>query len=390
MTTSGDQSPTIDFAQQLISRPSVTPHDEGCQQLIAERLSKVGFQVEHMPFGDVSNLWIRLGDAAPLVVYAGHTDVVPTGDETQWTHPPFSAKLVDGNIMGRGAADMKGSVAAAVVACESFAQQHAAGMKGSLAMLITSDEEGPAIDGTVKVVEALQARGVQIDYCVVGEPTSTNALGDFIKNGRRGSLGLSFTVHGTQGHVAYPHLADNPVHRALPLLSDLIEIKWDEGDANFPPTTLQISNANAGTGATNVIPNDFHIELNLRYSPASPATHIKSTIEKLIEKHKVKATLQWKDSAQPFITEPGSLTQAMQQAIKSVTGKTAELNTGGGTSDGRFIAPVCKQVIEFGPSNATIHQINEHTSCEDLNSLTAIFENLFEQLLLSGEHHGNA
>ncbi len=390
MTSSGAQSPTIELAQQLISRPSVTPLDEGCQQLIADRLSTVGFRIEHIPFGDVSNLWIRLGDTAPLVVYAGHTDVVPTGDEAQWAHPPFSATLVDGNIMGRGAADMKGSVAAAVIACESFAKQHASNMKGSLAMLITSDEEGPAIDGTVKVIETLQARDEQIDYCVVGEPTSSKTLGDFIKNGRRGSLGLSLTIHGTQGHVAYPHLADNPVHRALALLSDLTTNKWDEGDDNFPPTTLQISNVNAGTGATNVIPSDFQIELNLRYSPASPATSIKNTIEKMIEKHQVDATLQWKDSAQPFITEPGSLTQAMQQAIKTVTGKTAELNTAGGTSDGRFIAPVCKQVIEFGPTNATIHQINEHTSCEDLNNLTAIFENLFEQLLLSGEHHGNA
>ncbi|MEE9332677.1 MAG: succinyl-diaminopimelate desuccinylase [Granulosicoccaceae bacterium] len=383
-------SPTIELAQQLISRPSVTPLDEGCQQLIANRLSKVGFRVEHMPFGEVSNLWLRLGDTAPLVVYAGHTDVVPTGDEAQWTHPPFSANLVNGNIMGRGAADMKGSVAAAVIACESFAKQHTAGMRGSLAMLITSDEEGPALDGTVKVIEALQARDEQIDYCVVGEPTSSNTLGDLIKNGRRGSLGLSLIVHGTQGHVAYPHLADNPVHRALPLITELTNTKWDEGDDNFPPTTLQISNASAGTGATNVIPGDFHIELNLRYSPASPAALIKSTIEKLIEQHKVKATVQWKDSAHPFITEPGSLTQAMQQSIKAVTGTTAELNTGGGTSDGRFIAPVCKQVIEFGPTNASIHQINEHTSCEDLNSLTAIYENLFEQLLVIGEHHGNA
>ena len=390
MTSSGIQSPTIALAQQLISRPSVTPLDEGCQQLIADRLSKVGFHVEHMHFGDVNNLWIRLGDTAPLVVYAGHTDVVPTGDASQWTHPPFSAEIVDGNIMGRGAADMKGSVAAAVIACERFGQQHAASMNGSLAMLLTSDEEGPAIDGTVKVIEALQARGEQIDYCVVGEPTSSNTLGDAIKNGRRGSLGLSLIVHGTQGHVAYPHMADNPVHRALPLLNELVAMKWDEGDDHFPPTTLQISNANAGTGASNVIPSDLHIELNLRYSPASPPEHIKSTIEKLIAKHNAKATLQWKDSARPFITEPGSLTQAMQHAIKTVTGKTAKLNTGGGTSDGRFIAPVCQQVIEFGPTNATIHQINEHTSCADLNNLTAIYENLFEQLLLSGEHHGNA
>jgi len=374
--------PTIELAQQLIQRPSVTPSDEGCQELIANRLSKVGFKAEHMTFGDVSNLWIRLGDTAPLVVYAGHTDVVPTGEESQWTHPPFSAEIVDGNIMGRGAADMKGSVAAAVIACEQFAQQHTSSMQGSLAMLLTSDEEGPAIDGTVKVIETLEARGEKMDYCIVGEPTSSNTLGDAIKNGRRGSLGLSLTVHGTQGHVAYPQLADNPVHNALPMLAELTAIKWDEGDSNFPPTTLQISNTHAGTGATNVIPGDLVIELNLRYSPASMPDHIKSTIEGLIKKHELDASLEWKDSARPFITQPGSLTDAMKQAVKAVTGQTAELNTAGGTSDGRFIAPVCEQVIEFGPTNATIHQINEQTSCDDLNSLTAIYENLFEQLLL--------
>jgi succinyl-diaminopimelate desuccinylase len=343
-----------------------------------------------MRFGEVSNLWIRLGERAPLLVYAGHTDVVPTGDESQWTYPPFSARIVDGNIMGRGAADMKGSVAAAVVAMEQFAQQHGNTMQGSLAMLITSDEEGPATDGTAKVIDTLQARGEQIDYCIVGEPTSIDKLGDTIKNGRRGSLGLGLTVHGVQGHVAYPHLADNPVHRALPLLDEMISVQWDKGDEHFPPTTLQISNAQAGTGATNVIPSDFHIELNLRYSPASPPEHIKSTIEKLIEKHKIKATLTWKDSARPFITQPGSLTNAMQKSIKMVTGNNAKLNTGGGTSDGRFIAPACEQVIEFGPTNATIHQINEHTSCDDLNTLTDIYKNLFEQLLLLGEKNGNA
>ncbi len=390
MSSSDTHSETINLARELISRPSVTPADEGCQQLIAERLQMHGFTAEFMPFGDVSNLWIRLGNTGPLMVYAGHTDVVPTGDESQWSHPPFSAEIVDDNIVGRGAADMKGSVAAAVVAIERFAQKHSGKMQGSIAMLLTSDEEGPAIDGTVKVVEALRTRGEQIDYCVVGEPTSSHFLGDAIKNGRRGSLGLSLTIHGTQGHVAYPHLADNPVHRALPFLNALTAIEWDQGDDNFPPTTLQISNANAGTGATNVIPSDFHIELNLRYSPASPAEKIQQTITALIEQHGLDTTLEWKDSARPFITQPGSLTKAMQTAIKAVTGHTAELNTAGGTSDGRFIATFCDQVIEFGPTNATIHQINEHTSCKDLNNLTAIYENLFEQLLLAGEQHGNA
>ncbi len=377
-------SNTIDLLQQLIQRPSVTPNDHGCQQLIADRLKSCGFTIETMRFNDVDNLWARRGTQGPLFVFAGHTDVVPTGEESEWTHPPFSGHIENGYIHGRGAADMKGSVAAMVTAAERFFDDTSANTpstNGSMAFLLTSDEEGPAIDGTKKVVEALDARNETMDYCVVGEPTSKDILGDIIKNGRRGSLGARLKIIGTQGHVAYPHLADNPVHRCLAMLHELVSIQWDEGDEHFPATTLQISNMNAGNGATNVIPGECTIDFNLRYSPATTVEHIQHTVSSLLSKHKLNSTIEWVDSAQPFITATGSLTDAMREAVLNVTGETAKLDTGGGTSDGRFIAKSCKQVIEFGPLNATIHQTNERINCRDIDSLSTIYENLLGLLL---------
>ncbi|MBX2837222.1 MAG: succinyl-diaminopimelate desuccinylase [Gammaproteobacteria bacterium] len=373
-------SDTVALCQELVRRPSVTPDDQGCQPLIANKLKALGFQLEYMPFGDVTNLWARLGNQTPLFVFAGHTDVVPTGDEALWSVPPFSAELRDDMLIGRGAADMKGSVAAMTIAAKRFVEAHPT-FKGSLAFLLTSDEEGPAIDGTAKVVDTLVNRQEQIDYCLVGEPTSENQLGDVIKNGRRGSLGCRLEIQGKQGHVAYPHLAENPIHRAAGFLADLVAIEWDEGDEHFPPTTLQISNMHAGTGATNVIPGVAKVDFNARFNPASPVSDIQSRVEALIEKHDLDANLQWRTSAQPFITEAGSLTNAMRSAIKKITGMDAALETSGGVSDGRFIAPTGAQVIEFGPLNDTIHAVNECVSCRDLDQLTDIYEELLVHLL---------
>lgn len=377
---STQHSESIDLLINLIQRDSVTPDDKGCQDLISARLAKLDFKIESMPSGQVSNLWARRGSEAPLLVFAGHTDVVPTGDINAWTSPPFEAKIVDQHVIGRGAADMKGGVAAMVTAIERFIGS-GAHIKGSIAMLITSDEEGPAIEGTTYVVDQLQQREESIDYCVLGEPTSTATLGDVIRHGRRGSLGAAMTIKGKQGHVAYPHLADNPVHRATPALTELTSIEWDKGDDHFPPTTLQISNIHAGTGATNVIPGELKVEFNLRYSPATSIEHIKSTIASLCQRHELDVVLEWKDSARPFITKPGTLTDAVQWAIKDETGKTATLDTGGGTSDGRFIAPTGAQVIEFGPINATIHQIDERVCCADIDATSRIYESVLHQLL---------
>jgi len=380
MSAIDQQSDTIALCQALVQCPSVTPTDAGCQQLIARQLQALGFTIEHMRFGDVDNLWARLGDTAPLMVFAGHTDVVPVGDESHWSVPPFSASIVDGHIMGRGTADMKGSVAAMLTATARFLS---AGVKpqGSLAFLITGDEEGPAINGTAKVIDALQQRGEHIDYCLVGEPTSQSVLGDTIKNGRRGSLGASLRIRGVQGHVAYPHLADNPVHRAALMLSELVAIEWDQGNASFPPTTLQISNIQAGTGATNVIPGELCVDFNLRYNPETRVESVQERVQTLITKHALNAQINWRLSAEPFMTQTGSLTEAMRQAINAVTGRTATLDTGGGTSDGRFIAPTGAQVIEFGPLNTTIHQVDERVNCNDLDSLSTIYEHLLGQLL---------
>jgi len=375
-----DTSDSIALLTELVQRDSITPQDKGCQTLIADRLQACGFTIEWMNSGDVTNLWARRGTQAPLLVFAGHTDVVPTGDESSWSSPPFSAQIVDGYLCGRGAADMKGGVAAMVTAMERFvasSAEHA----GSIAILLTSDEEGPAVDGTVKVIEKLVARSEAIDYCIVGEPTSAERFGDVIRNGRRGSLGARLRIKGVQGHVAYPHLADNPVHRAAPALAELVSIIWDNGDAHFPPTTLQISNIHAGTGATNVIPATAEIEFNLRYSPATTIEHIQLTVEQLCERHNLDYDIEWKDSARPFITQPGTLTDALQKSIHEHTGRNATLDTGGGTSDGRFIAPTGAQVIEFGPINKTIHQIDERILCEDIDTLSSIYESVMAQLL---------
>jgi succinyl-diaminopimelate desuccinylase len=373
-------SPTVQLASELIGRASVTPEDGGCQELIAARLRKLGFVVEPMPFGEVANLWARRGTASPLFVFAGHTDVVPTGPLEQWQSPPFAPAIRDGYLYGRGAADMKGSIAAMITACERFLSKHPKHL-GSIAFLLTSDEEGPAVNGTVKVVETLQARGDKIDWCVVGEPTCIKQVGDVIKNGRRGSLNGRLIVHGVQGHVAYPHLADNPIHRASPALAELCAISWDQGNAYFPPTTFQISNIRAGTGADNVIPGDLEIIFNFRYSTALTQPLIQQRVEDLLKRHGLRYTLDWKLSGEPFLTEIGELVDAVRAAIRDVSGLDAELSTSGGTSDGRFIAPTGAQVIELGPVNATIHKLNECVAIADLDRLSDQYQRTLERLL---------
>lgn len=374
-------SPTIELAMELIRRPSVTPADGGCQEVIAARLANLGFAIESMPFGEVTNLWARRGKAAPLFVFAGHTDVVPTGPLEKWQTPPFAPAIRDGYLYGRGAADMKGSLAAMVTACEAFLSQHSRHL-GSIAFLLTSDEEGPAVNGTVKVVEALTARGDHIDWCVIGEPTSSERVGDVVKNGRRGSLNGYLVVHGTQGHVAYPHLADNPIHRAAPALVELCTVTWDQGNDYFPPTTFQISNIRAGTGADNVIPGDLEVMFNFRYSTELDQMTIQRRVETLLDHHGLRYTLRWKLSGNPFLTESGKLVEAVRTAVREVDGLDILLSTSGGTSDGRFIAPTGAQVIELGPLNATIHKLNECVAIIDLDSLSAQYRRIMEHLLL--------
>ena len=371
---------TLQLSQQLIRKPSVTPKDEGCLQLLAERLASCGFIAEHLPFADVSNAWIRKGTEAPLFVFAGHTDVVPTGPEEQWSHPPFDAHVANGQLHGRGAADMKTGIAAMVVACEEFIQENP-NHKGSIAFLLTSDEEGPAVNGTVKVVEHLQNNNVNINYCLVGEPSSTHHVGDIIKNGRRGSLGAHLKVIGKQGHVAYPHLAENPIHMLSDLLSELTAIEWDQGNDHFPATTFQISNIQAGTGADNVIPATAEAWFNLRFSTEITADEIKQRIEQVIQRNNIEHEITWRLSGNPFLTPEGKLVDACQHAIKNITGRDTELSTGGGTSDGRFIAPTGAEVVELGVINATIHQIDEHTDIEELNQLKDIYKEVIKSLL---------
>lgn len=379
-------SETVVLCQELIRQPSITPNDSGCQKILAQRLANIGFSIEHMPFNDVSNMWARCGDTGPLFVFAGHTDVVPVGDPRHWSSDPFAADIRDGKIYGRGAADMKGSIAAMVTALERVARASGKAAvtdnfsNGSIALLITSDEEGPALDGTARVVDVLKQRDETIDWCLVGEPTSVNVLGDTIKNGRRGSLGGLLTIKGTQGHVAYPHLADNPIHRALQPLLELTQIEWDKGNEHFPATTLQISNVNAGTGAGNVIPATISVQFNLRFSPEVSSSEIRDRCEKILAQHDVDFDLQWSLSGDPFITSPGTLTNAVSAAINSVCAIDARLDTGGGTSDGRFIATMGCQVIELGPSNATIHQIDENVAIEELDTLSEIYEKTIWQL----------
>jgi len=373
-------SPTLELAKALVARPSVTPEDAGCQALLAERLAPLGFRIEPMPFGEVQNLWARRGDQGPLFCFAGHTDVVPPGPLEAWRSPPFEPVVRDGRLYGRGSADMKGAIAAMVTALERFLERHPH-PKGSIALLITSDEEGPAVNGTVKVVEALEGRGERIDWCLVGEPSSDEKLGDTIKNGRRGSLNGHLVVEGVQGHVAYPELARNPIHQALPALAELAGRQWDSGNAFFPPTSFQISNLHAGTGATNVIPGELEALFNVRYSTETTHEALKEAVEEILERHGLTYRLQWNLSGEPFLTPSGELVAAAQAAVEKVMGFQPRLSTSGGTSDGRFIAPTGAQVIELGPHNASIHKVDEWAEVAALEQLSHIYEELLERLL---------
>lgn len=372
-------SRTLEYTKELIRRASVTPDDAGCQAWLIEKLEALGFVCESMRFGEVDNLWARLGTAAPLLVFAGHTDVVPTGDASHWQHPPFAPTQVGDLLYGRGAADMKGSIAAWLAACETFV--NSGGHKGSLGLLITADEEGPAINGTVKVIAALAARSELPDFCLVGEPSSSKTVGDTIKNGRRGSLNARLVVHGKQGHVAYPQLAANPIHLLAPALAELAAVEWDRGNDFFPATSFQISNINAGTGATNVIPGDCELLFNFRFCTEVTADELKTRTETLLKQHGLNYDIDWTLSGEPFLTAKGQLVQAAQAAIHEVTGLTSELSTSGGTSDGRFIAPYGVEVVELGPVNATIHQVDEHTSVSELEQLSNIYLAMMKQLV---------
>lgn len=372
-------SPTLKLAMDLIRRPSVTPEDAGCQQLMMSRLAPLGFSGEPMRFGETDNLWARKGKGEPVLAFAGHTDVVPTGPVQHWAHDPFDPVLRDGYLYGRGAADMKGSLAAFVTACERFTARHP-DHRGSIALLITSDEEGPARDGTVKVIETLEARQEKIDWCLIGEPSSTHQLGDIIKNGRRGSLHGYLTVKGTQGHVAYPHLAENPIHAAAPALDALAQEFWDNGNDSFPPTTFQITRVEAGTGS-NVIPGELLVHFNFRYCTENTAESLEERVVAILNRHQLTYDLQWNLSGRPFLTERGALVTASQNAIRRVTGRETELSTSGGTSDGRFIAPTGAQVVELGPLNATIHKVNECVKAEDLDTLSEVYEQILVELL---------
>ena len=371
---------TLDLARQLIARPSVTPDDQGCQNIIAERLQALGFNIERHPFGDVDNLWARRGSSQPLFVFAGHTDVVPPGPAEQWQSDPFVPTLTDGSLYGRGAADMKSSIAAMICACERFFSNHE-NHNGSIGFLITSDEEGDATDGTVKVVELLQQRNESIDWCLVGEPTSTATVGDVVKNGRRGSLSGTLTIKGTQGHIAYPQFADNPIHRFAPALHALVEEPWDRGNDFFPPTSFQVSNINAGTGANNVIPGTVDVLFNLRFSTEITEEKIRQRIEKILDSHQLDYELVWALSGNPFLTAEGRLIDATRNAISHVRQFETELSTSGGTSDGRFIAPTGAQVLELGPVNASIHKVNENIDIDELELLTDIYHEILVQLL---------
>jgi succinyl-diaminopimelate desuccinylase len=376
-------NPTFDLCCDLIRRPSVTPEDAGCQALMMERLAAIGFDCTPLRFGDVDNFWARRGESGPILVFAGHTDVVPTGPESDWDTPPFEPTVSGDDLFGRGAADMKSSLAAMVVACERFVAQNP-NHPGQIGFLITSDEEGPAVDGTVKVLDHLRETGQSIDWCIVGEPSSSDRLGDVIKNGRRGSLGGVLTVHGVQGHIAYPHLADNPIHKAMPALHALASEHWDEGNRFFPPTSFQISNINGGTGATNVIPGTVEIVFNFRFSTEVTDAQLRQRTEAILDQFGFKYTLEWNLSGQPFLTAEGDLVDATVASIREVTGLDTTLSTAGGTSDGRFIAPTGAQVVELGPCNATIHKLNERVRVADLAPLTEIYGQILERLLLQG------
>ncbi|MBE0407853.1 succinyl-diaminopimelate desuccinylase [Psychrobacter sp. AOP22-C1-22] len=393
------QQQTLDLSIALLERPSVTPDDDGCQDILSKRLEQAGFACEFMYFGDkqakgehteVKNLWARRGKGNPVICFAGHTDVVPTGDVNNWTYPPFTPTIADGYLWARGAADMKTGIAAFTIAAERFVSNYPE-HNGSIALLITSDEEGPSINGTVKVIETLEARQEKITYCLVGEPSSTDTLGDIIKNGRRGSLGAVLTVSGKQGHVAYPHLASNPIHAAMSALAEMTDATWDTGNDYFPATSLQISNINSGTGATNVIPETLEVIFNFRFSTETTEDELKAKTHAIFDKHfkasellenKANYAIDWKLSGLPFLTPEGKLVAACQRAIKSVTGTETTLSTSGGTSDGRFIAPTGAQVVELGVRNTTIHQVDEKVEIDDLGKLAQIYEKILEGLLL--------
>jgi succinyl-diaminopimelate desuccinylase len=373
-------SPTLALAHALIRCRSITPDDAGCQQILAQCLQAIGFEVEPMRFGAVDNLWARRGSSAPVVCFAGHTDVVPAGPLEQWQSDPFQPAERDGYLYARGAADMKSSIAAFVTAAERLVGERP-NHPGSIALLITSDEEGVAVDGTVRVVEALRARGERLDYCIVGEPTSVQRLGDTIKNGRRGSLSGELRVKGVQGHVAYPHLARNPVHLAAPALAELTASEWDRGDEYFPPTTFQVSNLHAGTGATNVIPGELRVLFNFRFSPASTVEGLKSRVQSILDRHGLDYALDWSLSGMPFLTPRGRLVEAIGAAVAAELGIEPELSTTGGTSDGRFIAAICPQVVELGPVNATIHKVNERIALADVDALSRVYHRTLTGLL---------
>ena len=375
------QSAVLELVKDLIARPSVTPEDAGCQEALASRLAGSGFAARTLAESGVRNVGLRRGEARPLVVFAGHTDVVPPGPPEKWASPPFVPTERDGRLYGRGAADMKSSIAAFAVAAEEFVAAHP-DHAGSIAMLITSDEEGPAVHGTVIVCNALRAEGVELDYCIVGEPTSGDRLGDIVKNGRRGSLSGRLTVRGVQGHVAYPHLARNPVHEAAPALAELAAQRWDDGNEYFPPTTFQISNVRAGTGATNVVPGEMVVDFNFRFATASTPDGLKAKVCEILERHEVEYGIDWTLGGEPFLTPRGDLSVALSNAIAAETGHSPELSTTGGTSDGRFIAKICPQVIEFGPGNATIHKVDENIVLADLEPLKNIYRRTLENLLL--------
>ena len=381
MPTTDYQEPTLALTRDLIACTSVTPDDAGCQALMMARLQQAGFAVEPLRFGEVDNFWATRGSSGPLLVFAGHTDVVPPGDTEKWESDPFIATEAGSDLVGRGTADMKASLAAMVVACENFVSAHP-DHAGRVGFLITSDEEGPAKDGTVRVMEALKDRSEQIDWCVVGEPSSTRELGDLVKNGRRGSLNARLVIHGKQGHIAYPHLADNPIHRAMPTLNALVSEPWDQGNDFFDPTSLQISTIRAGQGVTNVIPGSVEVLFNLRFSTEVTADEIRERCEAILNQGGLTYDIDWSLSGEPFLTEPGALLNAVIDSIESTTGRVAKVSTGGGTSDGRFIAPSGAQVVEVGHVNETIHQINERVKLADIPQLTKIYEGILERLLI--------
>ena len=373
-------SAALELAKELIARPSLTPNDQGCQQIIAAHLAKLRFKIEHLRFGQVDNLWARYGTEAPLLVFAGHTDVVPTGPQEQWQSDPFTPTVKVGLLYGRGAADMKGGLAAMVVAVEQLLTDKPK-LKGSIAFLITSDEEGPSVDGTVRVMEVLQKRGEKIDWCVLGEPSCLEKFGDTLRHGRRGSLTGLLTVHGIQGHVAYPERADNPILRVLPALAELCSTQWDmQPNPHFPPTSFQISNFHSGTGAGNVIPGEAAIRFNFRYSTAVTAAELQQRVETILKRHGVRYSIEWRPMGEPFLTPPGKLSNVVQDAVEKVTGLQPKLDTGGGTSDGRYIAPTGAEVIEFGPINASIHKIDECVAVSELEALVEIYSEIMISL----------